>query len=65
MSSQHLCCCTTPCCSHILVAVAYSGVGVTNEAVIEVHVPVVPQLLLPGEVLHRVNLKGVRMEIEK
>lgn len=45
-----------PRCAHVLVAVPHSRIGVSDQAVIKVHVPVVPQLLLPGEVLQRVDL---------
>lgn len=45
-----------PCGAHVLVAVAYSRVGMADEAVVQVHVPVVPQLLLPREILQRVHL---------
>lgn len=45
-----------PCRPHVLVAVPHSRIRVSDQAVIQVHVPVVPQLLLPGEVLQRVDL---------
>lgn len=45
-----------PCSAHVLVAVAYSRVRMSDEAVVQVHVPVVPQLLLPREILQRVHL---------